>query len=518
MNARALVMLALAAACATTKETRNPAAAAPAARATPAPSPAGAAMLPGEEVLTARPALPPLAAFDAPVPEELHLENGVRVLVVERKGAPIETLAFLVPRGSASEPARRAGLASLTAAMLEAGSAGRTQAEIAARADALGAALHSSVTPDGISVSLSAQPERLADAARLLADVALKPNFDPAEFSKVQAQRVAQLTQELAEPRIAASNAFAAALYGDAPLGHPVSGTPSTARALSLPDVTGLWRSVQPAEVSLIAVGSASPEQVVAALAPGFGTWRARAAHTTKATEEASAKAKASAAAGGSRAAAAPGDRPRLVLVEMPERPQTVLRVGQPAAPRNSPDALALRLLNSVLGGSFTSRLNQNLREKNGYTYGAGSGFAFGRLNGPFAASTSVKTQVTGAALGELLGELDRAVTQPLTPEELEKGKALLAYELVSSLEHAEGTAALVEEMVLAGLPLDDLRTTVPRLHGLTVADVQAAARRSLTPGTMTITVAGDPSVLQQFGSLQLPEPQKRTAEGVLQR
>ena len=461
---------------------------------------AGPATLPGEQVLERQPVIPALDAFEAPVPLATVLPNGLTVLVVERAGAPIQALSLVVKRGSTSDPKGKAGLASITAAMLEAGSAKKSQAEIAALADALGAELHTAAKTDGLMVSISAQPSRMEPMAKLLADVALRPNFDPQEWKKVQAQRVAQLKDQLAEPRAAAATAFAAALYGDGPLGHAPVGTPVTVKALTLDDVKRFWAGASPGETALIAVGASSRAQVLELAASLFGGWKVSSRPATPPT-----------------AGKLPA-RPRLVLVEFPGRPQTVLQVGQPGVPLTSPDAMALKVMNSVLGGSFTSRLNANLREKHGYTYGAGSSFAFGRGDGPFTAASSVKSEVTGPALGELLLELRRVVDEPLPDAELAKGKALLAYGLVEQLQRAELTAGLVSELFTAGAPLDSLQKLVPQLQGLSAAEVQAAARRALDPASMTITVVGDPAVLSQFepAGLTLPAPERRTASGAL--
>jgi zinc protease len=194
--------------------------------------------------------------------------------------------------------------------------------------------------------------------------------------------------------------------------------------------------------------------------------------------------------------------------------------VGQPAVPRSSPDYLALTLLNSVLGGSFTSRLNQNLREQHGYTYGAASRFTFGADPGPFVAYAQVKTEVTGPALKETLYELQRAVSEPLTSDELAKGRALLAYDLVQMLEHADSAAGGISALYVYDLPLDEYRTVVNRLKALTAQDVQAAAKRALQPEKMVITVAGDRKALepqlQREAALKLPAPQLRDPSGKL--
>jgi zinc protease len=463
--------------------------------------------LPGEERLREQPKLAPLADFAAPVPKLVELPSGLRVYVVERPGAPLESLALVVRRGSTADPAGLAGLATLSAAMLEAGSAGRSQAQIAAQADAMGAALRASATLDATLVALSALPSRLPELMPLLADVALRPNLDPAEWKKLQGTRTAELQAQLAEPRVAAGLAFAAALYGDGPLGRPAQGTPASVAKIRLADVKAFLAGLDPHEAALIAVGAAPQAQVVALATRQFSQWKSTAKSRTHGAKQAPAKA----------AKAAAYERPRLVAVDFGERPQTVLAVGQPAVPRSSPDALALRLLNSVLGGSFTSRLNQNLREQHGYTYGAGSRFMFGRLAGPFVAQSSVKAQVTGPALAEILGELEHAVAAPITSEELEKGKALLAYELVETLQSAEATAGAIASLFVDELPLDELQTTVPRLRALTVEAVQAAVQRTLQPATMTIVLAGDLKAAQaqfQEAGLKLPPPQLRAASG----
>ncbi len=465
-------------------------------------APVEAPPLPGEELLKAQPALAPLADFAAPVPKIVTLKNGLRVYLVDKPGATIETVALVVKRGATSDPAGRAGLASLAAAMLEAGSAGKSQAEIAAAADALGATLHTNAATDATFISISGMPSKTGAMIPLLATVALKPTLDPQEWKKVQDNRIAELQGEQAEPRVAAGLAFAAALYGDAPLGHPALGTPASVQALTLDDVKRFIASYSPNESALVVVGSTPEKVLLAALARAFEGWKQRSPAKAKEAVNTSPP---------------PEQRPRFVFVEFPGRPQTVMRVGAPAVPRSSPDVLALRLLNSVLGGSFTSRLNQNLREQHGYTYGAGSNFAFGHGPGPFAAVSSVKTAVTGAALSEMLKELSRAPTEPLSDEELQKGKALLAYELVETLQHGSGTAAALAEIFLDDLPVDEYRTFVPRLRALTTQSVEAAAQRTLKPGEMTIVLAGDrDAVIPQLAAagVMLPAPEARNALG----
>lgn len=460
--------------------------------------------MPGEQVLDQQPKLLPLAPFAAPVPKIVTLPNGLRVYLVERKGDGIEAVNLILRRGG-SAAADKPGLASLTASMMETGAAGKSQIQLAAAADAIGGSLHISSSQFATVAGISAMPSRLSEMAALLGEVALKPTFAEAEWKRIRAQREAELVAARAQPVTGADHAFRAAAYGTHPLGKPLEGTAESVQALQLADVKAFYAGFSPKDAALVAVGGASEKDVVAALRKAFGGWKAAgkpAAELSDVSKE-----------------PLPTNPPRLVLVDFPAKPQSVLFVGQPSVPRSSPDYLALELLNAVLGGSFTSRLNQNLREVHGYSYGAGSTFQFGRGPGAFFARTSVKTDVTGAALSEVLSEIGRAVAEPLTEGELARGKALLTYGLTEQLSHADSAAGSVAAIFIYDLRPDEYATFVQRIQGLTVADVKAAAQRALKPAAMTITIAGDlKSVRPQLDAakLGLPAPQLRDASGSL--
>jgi len=497
--------LCLAAACATAPAATPPAEPAKPAPKEPAPAPAPPPRVPvpGEDAITKQPALPPLKQFAAPVPKLIALKNGLRLYVVERQGDGIEAVRLLIRHGASYDPERTPGLASMTAVMMEAGSAGKGEADVASAADALGAALGVEAGQDALTVGVSGMVDKLPQMVKLLSDVALKPNMDPAEWKLAQAKRVDDLKNMRAQPRAGATLAFKAAAYGAHPLSRPVEGTPDSVQAMTLDEVKAFFASFGPDQAALVAVGGAPEADVVKRLTDAFSDWKR--------------KGPAPAALA---PAAVPPEHPRLVLVDYPQKPQAVVMVGQPAVPRSSPDYLALTLLNSVLGGSFLSRLNSNLREQHGYTYGAFSRFAFGADPGPFVAYAQVKTEVTGAAVKEMVHELERAVGEPLTTQELAKGRALLAYDLVQMLEHADSAAGGISALYVYDLPLDEYQTVVGRLQALTAQDVQAAARRALQPGKMVITVAGDRKAvepqLQREPALKLPAPQVRDPGGKL--
>jgi zinc protease len=334
---------------------------------------------------------------------------------------------------------------------------------------------------------------------KLLADVALRPTLAEAEWTKVRQQREAAVVAQRAEPAVAASRAFRAAAFAGTPFAHAIIGDLNSIRAMKLSDLKRVYAGFGPQGSALVAVGGAKADDVLALLRAQFGGWRTKGAAQRVPQ------------------AAAPADRPRLVLVDYPGKPQSVLVVGQPTVPRSSPDYLPLELMNAVLGGSFTSRLNQNLREQHGYSYGAASALQWGVSLTPFIARASVKTDVTGAALKETLDELQRA--PELEPAELEKGRALLAFGLVEHFSSATALAGLAAEIWLYGLPPDELRTYVPRLRAVTTQSVQAAAQRDLAPAKMTIVIAGDTEKVQpQLAPLSLGPPQMRDAMGDLAR
>ncbi len=463
-----------------------------------------AATIPGEGVLAQRPPIPPLGPFEAPVPTVLTLQNGLKLYVVERRSAGLEALAFLTRHGAAADPPGKEGLASLAAEMLQAGSAGKSQAEVAAMADAMGANLSVSASTDALSIGLSALAPRLVEMSALLADVALRPNLKPSDWKKAQGQRLGELTAAESEPEVAARAAILAALYGNGPLGHLPQGTLGSVKRLRLTDVSAFLASIAPEDSAIVAVGSASAAAVRSALDGAFGSWKvAPGRRSAQRTPQPS-----------------PVRWPRFVLVNFPGKPQAVVLVGQPSVPRSSPDVLALELANTIVGGSFTSRLNQNLREQHGYTYGAFSAFSFGRGPGPFGVQTSVQTDVTGKAVAEVFNELNRLVTEPLSAEELSKGKALLAFQLVENLQSVAATTRALGQIFLFDLPLDEYRSYVGRLEALTPAAVQDAVRRTLHPEQMALAIAGDAkAVLPQLNAeaaLKLPPPQLRDPEGKL--
>jgi predicted Zn-dependent peptidase len=453
----------------------------------------------GAKVLETKPVVPPLKSFAAPVPQVEKLSNGLPLLILEKPGDPLETIIFVSKRGSSTD-GDKPGLTSLTNDMLESGSAGRSAEQIAAEINALGTDLHANATEEAQSYGFTVLDGQVDGAANLLADIVLKPNFDPKEFERIKAENLAALVAALAEPQVLADEVFGVALYGKGPYGNPVSGTQASLQSITLDDIKHSYANVAASNSALVVAGGVPAARVKELLSARF-----------------------SALPAGTVTASPVGqpvlNRPAFVLVDKPGAPQSVLVYGQPSVGADSPDRLSLELANVILGGAFTSRLNQNLREVHGYSYGAGSAFAMWRGTGPWQASSAVKTANTVAAVHEMQSEVVKLVRDGLNDEELSKAKSLFAQQtLVLTLQSSRGTAGQFAIIWARDLPLDELTQMIPKMEKLTAPEVNAAVQRALDPTKMTMVVAGDVKTVQAqltaAPELKLPTPELWTDSG----
>ena len=329
---------------------------------------------------------------------------------------------------------------------------------------------------DGVQLDLEAPTAALDSALVLARDVLLRPDFRPADVERVRRARLAEVAAARDEARILANQAFAASAYGTHPYGR-VPSRGAVAR-LSRAELIRFHRThYRPAGATLVLAGDVDAAALHPRLARVFG--EVRGAPPPVALP------------------APPTPSARLVLVDKPGAPQAEIRVGRPAAARDDPDLPALRVLNTLLGGSFTSRLNQNLREAHGYTYGVSSSFALRRVAGPFLITTAVVTAKVDSALAEIRRELERIRNDPVLPGELERAKRYLALGLPRTLETPAQVANALAELTLYGRPLEDLERFVPAVMAVAPADVQRVAQRLLRPDAMVIVVVGDRTTLE---------------------
>jgi len=319
------------------------------------------------------PTLPPAPALNLPEIQTVTLPNGLTLAVVEMHKVPVVDVQVLVDAGAARDPADLPGLATFTALMLQQGAGTRGALDVADETAFLGAQLNTTATLDGAVASLHVPRRRLEAALDLLADVVLRPTFPDSEVARQRELRGAQLVQQRDEPVAVANVAFPAIVYGPGhPYGHPLNGTDAATAALTRDRVAGFYRAYyRPNAARVLMVGDITLAQARGLVAARFGAWP-------------------QGEVAGLAAGSAPAPAGRAVyLIDKPGAAQSVIRIGHVGPARSTPDWYALEVLNTILGGAFTSRLNQNLRETHGYTYGAFSQFAARRLAGAFVAGRS---------------------------------------------------------------------------------------------------------------------------------
>ncbi|MBX6364875.1 MAG: insulinase family protein, partial [Gemmatimonadetes bacterium] len=420
------------------------------------------------------PPLGEVAPLRIPPIHRARLSNGLELLLVERHALPVLDLRLVVRAGAGVDPPAFAGRAGLTADLLDEGAGGRSAIEIAAAVDQLGADLETTASWDAITVSLHVLAPRLEPALDLMADVVLRPEFPEAEVERKRAERLAALLQEREEPRLLAGRALAATLYGpDHPYGAPIRGTEASIGALHAAALRAHYQAwVRPGNAFLVAVGDVEPDALVRLLEPRFGAW-------------------GDAAAARAPALPTPPAAPTAAyIVDRPGAAQAELRLGRVGPPRATPDYFPLVVLNTILGGSFTSRLNQKLRQEKGYTYGVSSRFDFRDGPGPFVVATSVDIDAVPDAVADTLAELEHLRTKLVPGEELERAKSYIARGYARYFETTGDIAGRVTEIGRHGLPDDHLLRYVERVRAVTPEDVFRAAERYLDPGTTAIAVA----------------------------
>lgn len=426
-----------------------------------------------------RPAPGPTPAVATPAVTKRTLANGLQVWTVTQRELP-SVSASLVIRAGAAHDGSRGGLASMTASLLDEGTATRSALEFARAVDALGANLGAFADDERTSVSLTTL-KRVADSAfALMGELVTRPAFAAEELERDRKSRLQALRQQKDQPTVIASQTFARRVYGDAhPYGRPGNGTPTTIAAVTREDIAGFYqRFYRPNNAIMVIVGDVTAEEGMRYAERAFGGWE-------KGTLPPEATA----------VPARPAARPTAVyLVDKPGAAQSEIRIGHPGAARSTdPDFYALQVMNVILGGQFSSRINLNLRESKGYTYGARSGWSFNRGDGPFVASAGVFTAKTDSSLVEFLRELrDIRSTRPPTAEEIEFAKGVLIRAYPRRIETNGAVAAQLADLAFFGLPESELSTYLTRIAAVKPADVSRVARRYLHPDQFTVVVVGD--------------------------
>ncbi|MBN1206481.1 MAG: insulinase family protein [Myxococcaceae bacterium] len=421
--------------------------------------------------------------------EEAKLDNGLTVLVSSRRQLPLVYVGVAFASGGAVDPVGQGGLAELTYKMLLEGAGGRDTIALDNAFADLGVSPGLSVNPDGAFVGVRVLTRNADPALALLSDVVRKPTFSPKDFERRKKQQLADLVRNLGSPRFLAQQAYLKAVFGDAhPYGHPVGGLPATMEKLTLQDVKRYYqKNVGPRAAALVVVGDVTREQAVQWAKKYFGDWKGAAVPPP--------------------VPPAPPSPPReqLSVVYKPGLEQTFVLVGRPGLAMGHPDEYSLELATTVFGGFFGSRLNMNLREAKGYTYGAGA-MSDPRLGvGPLTLYSAVRADVTGPALSEFVRELNDVKARPITSQELESAREGLIRSYPGFFETVDGLGSNVAQLFFKRRPLDEFARQVAGLEKATPAEVQRVAEAYLDPAAMQIVLVGDPDVIQkQVGPMNL--------------
>lgn len=410
--------------------------------------------------------LPPIQHF--------QLSNGLPVLLLEKHEVPLVQINVLVKVGSTADPPGKSGLASITASMLTEGAGPRNALQLADAIDFLGARLGASAGEHTTVVTLHTPLNKLDSALALLADVSLRPRFSGEELDRMRKERLTTLIQWHDEPQAIASVLFYKTLYGNHPYGLPSIGNEQSLRSFTSEDLRQFQETYfHSNNATLIVVGDVNVQSIKRRLENAFGEWTS----------------------GESASPHLPGigqiETREVYLVNKPDAPQSEIRIGRIGAPRMTDDYYPILVMNTMLGGSFTSRLNQNLREQHGYTYGAWSTFEFLPLPGPFVAGAAVQTAVTDKALAEFMKELD-GVLKPIPDDDLTRAKNYLALRYPENFQSVAQIAGQLGELVIYNLPDDYFNNYVSHILAVTKEDVQRVAKKYVDPEKMAIVIAGD--------------------------
>lgn len=408
------------------------------------------------------------------------LSNGITVIVAPLPRLPLVTVLALVDAGSSVDPAGQEGLAALTAQTLDEGTGALDGLALTERFEAMGTVFEASADWDSSVARLTVMPQHLDAAFGLFADVLRAPSFPARDVARKRDERLDDLAQQLAEPRGLADERFAGFLYApEARYARPAGGNARSVAPLDAAAVREFHaRHYGPATTTLVFVGDITVESALALAERRFGDWATPAARATPRPLDLAHTAR------------------RVIVVEKAEAPQSELRVGHLGVPRTHPDHLAIVVMNALLGGLFSSRINLNLRERHAFTYGASSYFDWRRGAGPFVVSTAVQSDVTARAVEEILREIDAMRLTAPTREELSLATDYLAGVFPIRYESTAAVAGALAGAEVFGLPEDWFATYRDRVQAITPAEVHRAAREYLDPERLLVLAVGDPQVI----------------------
>ncbi|HSU13114.1 pitrilysin family protein [Longimicrobium sp.] len=424
----------------------------------------------------------PLRPFQVPAPQEFTLPNGLRVVVVRQAALPIVSGRIILKSGAVYEPAEKNGLAQLTATLLREGAEGITASELNTRMERLGAQFQTGAGYASASATVTALKPVFGEALALAARTVMHPTFPESEFNRVRTQAIAGYVQNQSTVEGLAFETFSRAVFQPtAAYSRPSGGTRGTLEKLTLQDVQD-WhrRTYAPSNAILLLVGDVTVPEARQFATQALGSW-----------------------SGASVSLPAVQNLPqapqgtRIILVDRPGSVQSGVFAGQAAIGYGDPAYFPFTGLSQVLGGGFRARMNSNLRERHGWTYGAFSGLNALQGTGTFFVSSSIRTNATDSAVAEIVREYRRIATEPVPAGELSEGLSNLVGSFPNTVQTVQGLSQRYETMLLYGLPTNFWTTYRERLTAVTPADIARVGQQKLTPNAVTVVVAGDLSKIE---------------------
>jgi zinc protease len=442
----------------------------------------------------------PEPALVIPAPVSFKLASGLNVVLDYRKGWPVVAAKWVVRSGSGANPVDKPGLANFTLDMLDEGTATRSANQFSEELEQLGASLEPFTAAESMGLTLTAARAHAQGGMDLLADAAMNPAFSEKEIERVRKSILGGISQDRADAEETANRILLIAVNGEkSPYGYSYLGTESSVRSITPSDLHAYWSEhVTPGNSVLIVSGDLTQSDLTSMLGKTFGVWKDSGSRNS-----------------GSPSKPVVDAASRLTIVDMPGAAQTQLRVVIAGPPRSTPDYESSQVMNAILGGLFSSRINLNLREKHGYSYGAKSSFTYLKNFGWFTASAGVRTDATSPATREVFSEVRRIDKEPVSAEEMKLAKELLAGALPARFQTTVQTVNALTDVVLYDLGLDYYNGYAKRVMTVSDTQVQASAKKYLVPEKMVVVAVGDRKKIEaEMKTLGLGVIQVRDAEG----
>jgi zinc protease len=429
-----------------------------------------------------RPTPGPAREYHFPRFTRAQTSNGINVITATVTKLPLVSVVMVLDATALNDEKAKEGTAELTAQALREGTASRNGIDLALDLEKLGTSLETGADWDSTAASMTVMRDRLSKAFEIFAEVLTSPAFREEDIERLKAERLAERIQLLDEPRGLAEESFSRFIYAPGSrYAEPMSGSATSITAITRDDVEAFYRSTYaPSATTVILAGDITPEDALALVESALGSWKAERKVQNSEADKRSRTEKAA------------------QIVSRPDAAQSELRIGHVGVARNHPDYFNIVVMNAVLGGLFSSRINLNLREANGYTYGASSYFDWRRQSGPFVISTAVQSEVTAAAIAETLKEIDRMRDEKISEDELTLATSYLEGVFPIRYETTAAIAAALANLVTFNLPENYYDTYRASIGAVTTQDVLDAARKYVKPDELQITVVGNPELIRE--------------------